>query len=359
MGQLRAGCSFALVSSVNDFSYKCHPERSDPERREREGESKDLLSLLLLTQETRKRRIRPRHGIIIGMFLARGLPIFALLTIAVAAQTQSPDSAPPMPVAESAAQLIGILPEVTELRKLSAGAAPADRWQVLWLHQRITEQVMTASLQVDATLARIDNEVVRANELRGYLADRRALTVNRANLLGIIVGGGLGAAGSSMQFSSSGLAKTGDALSLGGGLASVGLGLIGLRAQPGKTSHFDFDSNMLAEFFDRPVLPDSRYPPAIWTFLNQLAATGPSGLTRKQQLLQTWVEVKRIDSLASADKIDRVTSQPSELLKLTIDDLEDRAAMLLDVRARISFLKRDLAAVLASLPDAPPSLTQK
>jgi hypothetical protein len=45
-----------------------------------------------------------------------------------------------------------------------------------------------------------------------------------------------------------------------------------------------------------------------------------------------------------------VTSQPSNKLPLTIDDLEDRSAMLQDVRAKISFLKRDLAALLLSLP---------
>jgi hypothetical protein len=60
--------------------------------------------------------------------------------------------------------------------------------------------------------------------------------------------------------------------------------------------------------------------------------------------------VKRIDSLSSIDKINRLTSQPSESLKLTIDDFEDREAMLRDVRARISYLKRDLGALIMSLP---------
>jgi hypothetical protein len=62
--------------------------------------------------------------------------------------------------------------------------------------------------------------------------------------------------------------------------------------------------------------------------------------------------VRRIDSLASREKIDRLTSQPSELLKLNIDDLEDRAAMLQDLRARISYFKRDLGLLLASMPTA-------
>ena len=46
-----------------------------------------------------------------------------------------------------------------------------------------------------------------------------------------------------------------------------------------------------------------------------------------------------------------MTSQPSSKLLLTIDDLEDRSAMLEDVAAKLSFLKRDLAALLLSLPN--------
>jgi hypothetical protein len=134
------------------------------------------------------------------------------------------------------------------------------------------------------------------------------------------------------------------------GTASAGLALVGIRAQRGGGSSFDFQSNMLAEFFDRPALPGSHYPATVWTFLNGTPASSPDGLTRMQQLTRTWVEVRRIDSLASTEKIARVTSQPSESLRLSIDDLEDRAAMLGDVRARISFLKRDLGALLASLP---------
>jgi hypothetical protein len=52
----------------------------------------------------------------------------------------------------------------------------------------------------------------------------------------------------------------------------------------------------------------------------------------------------------NAEKVHHLTSEPSERLKLSIDDLEDRTAMLQDVRATISYLKRDLGALLASLP---------
>jgi hypothetical protein len=284
------------------------------------------------------------------MNLVRSLHLLALAAIAVSSSAQTVASRATTPMdSESIAQLIQVSAELKQLQKLSTSTAPADRWQILWLHQHISEQVMAASLQVDATTAQIDNEIARANEVRGYLADRRDRAVSRANLLSVIVGGAVGATASGLQLSSN-LTKPAAGVGIGAGSLSAGLALAGIHEQRGKTSPFDFDSNMLAEFFDRPTLPNSQYPTTIWIFLNETSPYGPAGLTRKEQLLQTWVQVKRIDSLASKDKIDRLTSQPSEALMLTIDDFEDRGAMLQDVRARISYLKRDLGTLLASLP---------
>jgi hypothetical protein len=284
------------------------------------------------------------------MSSVRSLPLRAMVTISLAAAAQTLGFAQPTPpTSENTAQLIGVLHEVSQLRNLSGSTASTDRWQILWLHQHISEQVMAASLQVDATIAQIDNEIARANEVRGYLADRRDRTVSRANLLSIIVGGAVGATSSGLQLSSN-LTKPAAGVGIAAGTLSAGLALAGIHAQTGKSSQFDFQSNMLAEFFDRPTLPNSQYPPTVWIFLNEASPNGIEGVTRKQELIQTWIQVKRIDSLASTEKIDRVTSQPSELLKLSIDDFEDRAAMLQDIRARISYLKRDLGALLASLP---------
>ncbi len=266
--------------------------------------------------------------------------LLLLLTALVPAQAQT---------LETTATLIGVLPELQTLQRLSTTPTPADRWQILWLHQHISEQIMAASLQVDAVIAQIDNEIARANEIRSYLADRRDRTINRANLLSVIIGGGLGATSSGLQLSSA-LSKPAAGIGIGAGVASAGLALYGIRAQKGTTSPFDFQSNMLARFFGRPALPDSVYPETVWTFLNQPAPTGPENVTRKQQLIDTWLRVQRIDSLTSTEKIDSLTSRPSEQRKLTIDDFEDRAAMLQDVRARISFLKRDLGALILALP---------
>jgi hypothetical protein len=280
------------------------------------------------------------------MMLARYLMICSMLCVASWAQN-SPSRTPREEWA-STAKLIGAEHEMTELRGLLQ-KSDADRWRVLWLHQRITERVMAASLQVDATIAQIDNEIARANEVRGFLADKRDRRVTRANLLSVIIGGGLGATSSGLQLSST-LNKPAAAVGIGAGTASAGLALAGIHAQKGRTEVFDFSSNMLAEFFDRPMLADSHYPATVWTFLNAVPPEQADGATRREQLVQTWVRLKRIDSMESKEKIDHLSSEPSEGLRLTIDDYEDRAAMLEDVRARVSFLKRDLGTLLGALP---------
>jgi hypothetical protein len=290
------------------------------------------------------------------MIRARHLHVIGTVVVAasIALFSSAQDSGPARPNLDNTERLLGILPQVTQLQKLSVNPSPEDRWQILWLHQQISERVLYAYLEFDAANARIDREMAHANELHSYLSDRRDNVVTRANLLGIVIGGGLSGTSNGLQLSSS-LGKPAAIVGLVGGIASAGFGLMGIHAQNGKTTDFDFDSNMLAEFFDRPTLPDSTYNPLVWTLLNQPPGTGPAGETGKEQLLRLWVRVKRVDSLDSKEKIDHLTSQPSEMLKLSIDDLEDRAAMLHDVRARISYLKLDLAAILASLPAPPPS----
>ena len=207
-------------------------------------------------------------------------------------------------------------------------AAPSE---LTPLRQTILEKVVAASLQVDATIAQIDNEIAQSNEIRGYLSDKRDKAVNRANMMSIITGGALGATSEGLQLPS-GENKASSLIGIAAGVVSSSLAISGIRARKGGTRVFDFNSNMLAEFFERPTLDDSRYDSIVKSFLNDVAPTDPEGLSRKERLIRTWITLKRIDSPATSagkNKIDRVTSQPSEKLPLTIDDLEDRSAILI------------------------------
>src|SRR6202051_4099245 len=136
------------------------------------------------------------------MSLVRSLSLVVLASVALAIRAQTVEARTPLVAPESTAELIKVSAEIRQLQKLSTSTAPVDRWQILWLHQHISERVMAASLQVDATIAQIDNEIARANEVRGFLADKRDRRVTRANLMSVIIGGGLGATSSGLQLSS-------------------------------------------------------------------------------------------------------------------------------------------------------------
>jgi hypothetical protein len=283
------------------------------------------------------------------MKLARCLAIATLVFPALAQSQAKVDEAETSAAARTAF-IIRALPDIERLRELTRNQSESS--QILPVRQQILEKVVAASLQVDATIAQIDNEIAQCNELRGFLADKRDRAVNRANLFSVVAGGALGGTSAGLQLPS-GQNTASSIVGIAAGVVSSGLAISGIRAQKGQKRLFEFNSNMLAEVLDRPALEDSRYTPVVWSFLNDVAPTDP-GLSRKERLIQTWISVKRTDPPATAagkKKIDRVTSQPSDELPLTIDDLEDRSAMLEDVRAKVSFLKRDLAAILLSLPD--------
>lgn len=270
---------------------------------------------------------------------------------------QSSEAEPGAAPAADTARLIGV---ASELKSLSNNQYPThagspQQWKSLVLHQRIYESVTIAQLQADATVASIDNEIAHSAEVRGYLADRRDRTVTRANLFSALLGGGLGAVSAGLQISSK---RTNAAVATGiaGGTVSAGLAVYGIQAQRGGMRNPETESNMLAEFFGRPELPTSHYPRIVWQFLNEAAPSDSDRLIRRDRLIRTWLELNRLDSLttpAGKLKIERVTSMPSQHQLLTIDDLEDRIAMLQDVRAKLSYLKRDLAALLLSLPPLP------
>ncbi len=236
------------------------------------------------------------------------------------------------------AALIGVASEAEELRAApkETPAGSSQQWRSLWLRQRVDERVMMSSLEVDAAMASIDNEIARATEVRGFLADKRDRAVTRANLLSALFGGGLGATSAGLQLSSRETSAT-VATGVAGGAISTSLAIYGIRAQRGGTHMLDVESNMLAQFFDRPEMQTSHYPQVVWRFLNEVAPSDPGHLIRRDRLIRTWVELRRVDSLNTASaklKIEHVTSMPDQHLTLTIDDLEDRIAMLQDVREK-------------------------
>jgi len=73
---------------------------------------------------------------------------------------------------------------------------------------------------------------------------------------------------------------------------------------------------------------------------------------RREQLVAKWRSEGRIDQGASPRgeaRIESITRNISQIRRLDINELNDRVAMLLDVRATVSLMKRGLSEILRGL----------
>jgi hypothetical protein len=128
---------------------------------------------------------------------------------------------------------------------------------------------------------------------------------------------------------------------------------------------------MLARFFGRQ--PDaieaipSVYPDTVWSYLNsappsqpslsasnssQSNSTEPNMVTRREQLVAKWRAEGRINqdtSPKSQRRLESISGNISQVRKLNISDLDNRLAMLLDVRAKVSLMKRGLSEIVRGL----------
>ena len=98
-----------------------------------------------------------------------------------------------------------------------------------------------------------------------------------------------------------------------------------------------------------PVL-SSYYPDCVMQYLQRIPATGDQTRgTRPEQLMEQWTNAGRLDAADSARRQHRIAVLSTSMdnkVKISIDDLTDRIAMLTDVNGRVSLMKRDLAVIV-------------
>jgi hypothetical protein len=259
------------------------------------------------------------------------------------------------PGAEEMARTIGVTPLIDRFyalpeRERGVGGGSMSL-EALGLRQQITESVISAGMEVDGLISEIDNELAQISVVRSKLEDRRDRALAISNLANIVTGGATGVIGSALQISDS-TAKAGNIVGIAGGAVSTVLSLIGLRQQRGANLPLGVAPNMLAKLFDRPTEFHSDYPEEVWTYLNAAPPAEPGEGSRRERLIKQWTDAGRIetgDTKKAHQKIEQLTTGVSNQRPLGIDLLNDRAAMLADVRARVALMKRDLSKLLLAL----------
>jgi hypothetical protein len=228
----------------------------------------------------------------------------------------------------------------------------------LAVRQEVTERVLSASLDIDSVNAVIDSEIEQIRSIRSVLQARRDKAQNIINIASIVTGGAFGAVTSALQFKPS-TANLGNGIGVAGGAGSVLLSIIGIHKQGGGRQSLADSPRMLARFFGRQ--PDateaipSGYPEEIWSYLNSVAPSQPNTGTRREQLIAKWSSEGRIKQDGSPKgerRIESLSGNISQMRKLSINELDDRVTMLLDVHAGVSLMKRGLSEIVRALSAA-------
>ena len=264
------------------------------------------------------------------------------------------------PEAAQVADEIGVAPLLKRLERLQvegAAAGSTTSLESLAVRQEVTERVLSTSLDIDSVNAVIDSEIEQIRGIRADIQAKRDKAQNIINIASIFTGGVAGAITSALQFKPS-TVNLGNGIGVGGGAGSVVLSIIGIRMQGGRRSLGD-SPRMLARIFGRQ--PDateaipSVYPEAVWSYLNSAAPSQPNTGTRREQLTAKWRSEGRIQQDGSPKgerRIESLSGNISQMRRLSINELNDRVAMLLDVRARVSLMKRGLSELLRALSAA-------
>ena len=290
-----------------------------------------------------------------------------VLSLAVVVPSAGGQPTPQIPTthqdANETAHILGLDSKVRELRVFQeqrpSGTKPA--LEEIVLRQEVLELIQAASLDVDGVLAELSNESALLGSLRSSLQSRRDRTVARLNAAALITSSGLGVAASATQFStlSSRTQNFGDGIGIGAGVASGVLSLLALRRHHGPDGTVGETPNMLAPLLKgtSPPVLNTYYPPAVLQFLQNVPAMSDSKRgTRLEQLMEEWVRVGRLDGSDTDKRKQKITVLSTSMnpkVKLSIDDLTDRIAMLTDVRGRVSLMKRDLAVLMRSYLNRP------
>ncbi len=239
---------------------------------------------------------------------------------------------------------LGPLQRVAEAEGAGPARGTAAELRRLRLRQAISDRITAASLDVSVTLAEIDCEGERGDQVQNRLTAIEARRARRLSLGSILVGaltagltGGLSLA----------RVPGADVAGILGGAAEASLGAALLFGEP--TGTLGTERNLLREVWERPVRP-AFFPETVWRYLNR-PVRGEDGDSRTtlDVVVAEWRAGDRFGPPGSAEERARMALLFGPGGTYTIEDLEVREALLELVETSVGLMSRDLRVLLAEL----------
>lgn len=208
------------------------------------------------------------------------------------------------------------------------------------LKQQLLESLVRAIVEIQVVEGDLDEDITRFNELRSFLEERRERAVRKNNITNFLTNGATQIISSAFQISPK-LAPNvaGNTVGVVGGTAVTGLSAYAVKQAQGDRRSLSAHPNMLAVVFEIDGQERVNCPLFVADFLNDTPPGSFSNDSRRQILIKRWVQVRRIDDPAfngdSARRIKLLAGTVPQVGTVNIDLLDDRTAMLADVRATV------------------------
>lgn len=254
------------------------------------------------------------------------------------------------------AKALGILGEIEKLARQEEAnrASFSDKrsYEILRTRQQLADLIQYATLQVKEVTAAIDIDMAETNRLLDFLTTRRDNAVRVNNIATFMTSGALSALNSALNLAGSGGGATNVLGTVSGG-ASVGMPTYNIYSKRtrGRMS-YRVHPNMLAPIFGFPATEGAEYNSIIWSYLNSSPPGSTAKMTRREKLIASWMRLRGLPdpSTNSGKKRAAILSGvPVPNSNLTVSILDERSAMLTDVRAEVVNIFRDLSELKAGI----------
>ncbi len=257
------------------------------------------------------------------------------------------------PAAKEVAKDIGITPYILQLEEMREKSQPGEErkrdTKYQYIKQEMTEILLTTFLETRDVTADLDDEMSRSDELKSLLEQHRDRAIRLNTIANFVSGGGLQMISSGIQVGTGfPYANAGNTMEVVAGALSTGISTYALKQSSGEKRNAGVAPNTMAKIFDLPTSKDEEIPEAIWNYLND-PFPNSNGLSRRERLIQRWVQIGRIPPPKSKEgqrKIPLLCGSVKAVHQISIDLLDDRSAMLNDLRAAIGEMSGELLEIL-------------
>ncbi|PWU00771.1 MAG: hypothetical protein C5B53_03575 [Candidatus Melainabacteria bacterium] len=246
------------------------------------------------------------------------------------------------PEARQLGEQIDVISPLTQLEKLSGEnkdrSSDQTKLSILATRQEVLETLMATNYEIRFVTNRIDRELAKTNEILAYLAERRDRAI-RVNTYANFISGGL----TGMVRGGMGLGDVShvprDIIETAEGGVQSSLASWAFFEQKGERHLEQGVPSMIARVLQNGNQRPREFPASVWNYLNAPSSNERDGVTRRKALINRWIERKMClihhygHRAAAEVHAARIAGTEG---KVNIGVLEDRVAMLTDLRCAVT-----------------------